>query len=332
MIQILEEIEFNNYLTENENVLLKSLLLTLTDKNLELLTKDIISIESVKITNFSLRKIKSIADKNSDTVSKPDSTGFREFANNRLELFKMVKKICQNLNTKEYNERNLLGMIEGKGNIYINKKYRMICQCSKTAEFSTGITKLRNIIDSLLKIKQNFSSSTIATEISIFSELCQEEKISSLKNFLGLSKQIVTESGEEYLPSNGERGILLLQQVLSEGADAYFLDEPELGMGNSYIDTNIRPIISSLAKQHKTIVVATHNANIAVRTLPYMSIFRTHQNGIYSTYIGNPFDDQLKNIDDETDIRSWTQESLHTLEGGKEAFYERKNIYETSGE
>lgn len=103
-------------------------------------------------------------------------------------------------------------------------------------------------------------------------------------------------------------------------------------MGNSFIDTNIRPIISSLAKQHKTIVVATHNANIAVRTLPYLSIFRTHQNGEYNTYIGNPFNDKLKNISDETDVKSWTKESLHTLEGGKEAFYERKSIYETSGE
>lgn len=103
-------------------------------------------------------------------------------------------------------------------------------------------------------------------------------------------------------------------------------------MGNSFIDTNIRPIISSLAKQHKTIVVATHNANIAVRTLPYLSIFRTHQNGEYNTYIGNPFNDKLKNISDETDVKSWTKESLHTLERGKEAFYERKSIYETSGE
>ncbi len=69
------------------------------------------------------------------------------------------------------------------------------------------------------------------------------------------------------------------------------MDEPELGMGNSYIDTDIRPLISSLAKQRKYVVIATHNANIAVRTLPYTSIFRTHENGEYKTYVGNPFDD-----------------------------------------
>lgn len=61
----------------------------------------------------------------------------------------------------------------------------------------------------------------------------------------------------------------------------------------------------------------------------YTSIFRVHQNGVYTTYVGNPFNDLLVNIEDEQDIRSWTTESMHTLEGGKEAFYERKSIYES---
>lgn len=326
------KINFFDYLENGDIDLFNELLNKMIIKNLELLKNDIISLNAVKLTNYSIEKIKSIADKNSDTVSKPASTGFREFACKRLELLKMAKKIRDSFEAAEYNDRTYLGTIEDKGKIYINKKYRMLCESAKRQDFSIGITKLRKISELLFDINTNFFISEIATTINEFSDLCKEEKISSLKEFLGLSKQIITESGEEYSPSNGERGILLLQQILSEGADGYFLDEPELGMGNSYIDTNIRPIISSLAKQHKTVVIATHNANIAVRTLPYMSIFRTHKNGVYCTYVGNPFDDQLKNIDDETDIKSWTMESLHTLEGGKEAFYERKNIYETSGD
>ena len=100
-------------------------------------------------------------------------------------------------------------------------------------------------------------------------------------------------------------------------------------MGNSYIDTDIRPLISRLAKQRKYVVIATHNANIAVRTLPYTAIFRTHENGEYKTYVGNPFDDKLTNLADKDDIRSWTDESMHSLEGSKEAFYERRDIYES---
>jgi ABC-type Mn2+/Zn2+ transport system ATPase subunit len=121
----------------------------------------------------------------------------------------------------------------------------------------------------------------------------------------------------------------LLQQLLDSDSDVYLLDEPELGMGNSYITATIMPKLVSLAKQRKTVVVATHNANIAVGTLPYVSIFRTHMNGEYRTYVGNPFCDELYNIDDGTDVKNWTVESMHTLEGGQNAFYERKDIYES---
>lgn len=328
----LKNIDYSLYLSEEDSRLLQNLLFQLESVNQKRLINDLIQIEAVKLVNYSLTKIKSIADRNSDTVSKPASTGFREFADNRLALLKYARKILSNLSVDEYNERSLLGVIEGKGDIYINKKYRMLCDASKTAEFSQGIKKLRRVKELLSDIASNALTSQIATLVKSFADECREAQVASTKDFLGMSKQIVTEDGSEYLPSNGERGILLLQQVLAEGADAYFLDEPELGMGNSYIDTNIRPIISGLAKQHKIVVVATHNANIAVRTLPYVSIFRTHQNGNYQTYVGNPFDDRLINIKDDSDVKSWTTESLHTLEGGREAFYERKNIYETSRE
>lgn len=328
----LSRIDLSLYLNGEEQCIFNALLAKLQEANQEKLTEDIIQIEAVKLVNYSLEKIKSIADRNSNTVSKPASTGFREFVINRLSLLKKSREILNNLSVNEHNECCLLGSIEGKGNIYINKKYRMLCDMSRTSEFTIGITKLREIYKMLNEISQKALSSEIASTVKDFAALCKEASVSSVKNFLGLSKQVVSEDGTEYRPSNGEKGILLLQQALADGADAYFLDEPELGMGNSYIDTNIRPIISGLAKQHKTVIVATHNANIAVRTLPYMSIFRTHQNGKYMTYTGNPFDDRLINIDDETDIKSWTKESLHTLEGGKEAFYERKNIYETSGD
>ena len=327
----LDKINYSLYFDDTDTDLFKTLLNKLKLINQENLTADIIQLKAVELVNYSLTKIKSIADKNSNTVSKPASTGFREFVTNRLELYKNTATILKNLAVSEYNERSLLGSIDGKGNIYINSKYRMLCDESKTAEFSMGITKLREIQQKLKEISTKVFSANIALIVSELTNLCNESSVSSTNIFLGRSKQIISEEGIEYHPSNGEKGILLLQQALADGADAYFLDEPELGMGNSYIDTSIRPIISGLAKQHKTVVIATHNANIAVRTLPYMSIYRTHQNGIYKTYTGNPFDDRLINIDDENDIKSWTTESLHTLEGGKEAFYERKNIYETNG-
>lgn len=327
----LNSLNLSMYLLKDDIDKFQAIFNKLVEINKSKLLTDLIQIEAVHLANFSIEKIKSIADKNSDTVSKPASTGFREFVLNRIELLKNIVAIHDNLSRSENNNCVLLGSIDGKGQIYINSKYRMLCPESRTSEFSHGITRLREIKEMLDKMSSKIFSSNVASLVSEFTEACREDSISSTKDFLGTSKQVVTEDGAEYVPSNGEKGILLLQKSLESGADAYFLDEPELGMGNSFIDTNIRPILSDLAKQHKTVVVATHNANIAVRTLPYMSIYRTHQNGVYKTYTGNPFEDRLVNIDDPEDVKSWTTESLHTLEGGKEAFYERKSIYETNG-
>lgn len=323
-------IEFEHYVNSSEVVELQKLLSILKLRIWEKRKEDIVNQEAINLVNYSIDRIKSLADRNSDTVSRPSTTGFVAFAECRVNLHNAICEIQNSLAKPEYNERELLGTLEDKGNLYINRKYRMLCPMSRTEEFpSFGIRKLRSIQESLSDISEKVFSLDVASFIDKLNDLCGEINITSVKPFLGLSKQITTEDGKEYCPSNGEKGILLLQQALKEDAEAYFLDEPELGMGNSYIDTDIRPLISNLAKQRKYVIVATHNANIAVRTLPYTSIFRTHENGEYKTYIGNPFDDRLTNLTDKNDVRSWTDESMHSLEGSKEAFYERRDIYES---
>ena len=326
------DIDISMYLNAEKYEQLLLLFKELTDKVFEEFKNDVISKCSCELTNYSIENIKNIADKNSNTISKPSSTGFGEFALKRVKLCKIIKNIINAFLVGSFNEREYIGELEEKGKIYINKRYRMLCDESRTEEFSKGIQKLKQIKKQLYLVLNHIYSDGLNDCLSELKTMIDEESVENLKPFLGLSKQVVTEDGQEYSPSNGEKGILLLQNILNKEADAYFLDEPELGMGNSYIDQNIRPIISGLAKRRKVVVIATHNANIAVRTLPYMTIFREHKNGIYTTYVGNPFNDILQNIDDENDYRSWTTESLHTLEGGEEAFYERKNIYESKAD
>lgn len=328
ILKKIEKIDIQNYLGEDQKIF-SELLSKLRSTIYSAFKQDIVEYQSAQLTDYSIERIKNFADKNSDTVSKPSSTGFREFAMRRLKLKESLSHIFDSLSTSEYNEQEYLGELEEKGKLYINKRYRMLCDESKTAEFREGIIALRDLKQLLERIREDVFGENVSSLLTDLSEKLKEMNISTISAFLGLSKQIVLSSGEEYKPSNGERGILLLQGVLSKEADAYFLDEPELGMGNSYIDTNIRPLISNLARCHKVVVVATHNANIAVRTLPYVSIFRVHENGQYTTYIGNPFNDCLVNITDDSDVKSWTEESMHTLEGGQEAFYERKSIYES---
>lgn len=328
-LEKLNKININNYLTKEDKDSLLSLLDKLTENIYSTVLDNYGKKISVKLVNYSVNKIKELADKKTDTVSKPSSTGFSEYAHSHLLLKKSTAKILEQIKIKpHFNDYNI-GELEDKGQIYVRSLYRMLCKQSRTKEFKLKITDLRELEALINDIHNNYFSADISSSIGKLAKILDDLGVSTIESFIGLSKSIVDRNGINYEPSNGEKGILLLQQVIKGQADAYLFDEPELGMGNSYIDATIRPQITDLAKRHKIVVIATHNANLAARTLPYMSIFRKYENGIYSTYTGNPFRNELVNIENETDLLNWTAESMHTLEGGKEAFYERKDIYES---
>lgn len=323
-----EKIDIEKYLDEQERTTLMLLLGKLCENINDAKMQKWNSDKSIKLTNWSIDKIKAIADKCSDTISKPSSVGFYDFAMGRFKLFENVEEICSTFSVEDKVEKEYLGNLEEKGDIYIQTRYRMLTKESRTDEFKQGITVLRNCKLVIDGIKKAVLAENISEEVSKFQEF-YDDGIKDIGAFIGVSKETALENGEIYRPSNGERGILLMQKLLDSESDVYILDEPELGMGNSYITSNILPKLTDLAKRRKTVIIATHNANIAVGTLPYISILRTHENGIYKTYVGNSFYDELRNIDDETDTKNWTQESMHTLEGGKTAFYDRKDIYES---
>ena len=323
-----EKIDIEKYLDEQDSTTLMLLLEKLCENINDAKMQKWNSDKSIKLTNWSIDKIKAIADKCSDTISKPSSVGFYDFAMERFKLFENVEEICSAFSAADKVEKEYLGNLEEKGDIYIQTRYRMLTKESRTDEFKQGITVLRNCKLLISGIKKAILEENISEEISRFQEF-YDDGIKDIGAFIGISKETALEDGEIYKPSNGERGILLMQKLLDSESDVYILDEPELGMGNSYITSNILPRLTDLAKRRKTVIIATHNANIAVGTLPYISILRTHENGVYKTYIGNPFYDELRNINDETDTKNWTQESMHTLEGGKNAFYDRKDIYES---
>ena len=330
IIRDLREIMLEEYLSEEDKNSLLALFRKLAEGIREQRKNDLIAEESIGLANFTINTIKSIADRSTNSVSKPSSVGLADFVANRLALFKAITNILKNMSVPEVNETEKIGSLDEKGDIFINTKFRMLCGSSKTEEFRIGIRKLREVKEKLEQLKQNIFDSDISDTLQALNEILEDEKINSIECFVGRSRQVLNAAKEIYKPSNGEKGMLLLQRALMGDADAYFLDEPELGMGNSYIDTTIRPMLIDLSRRHKYVVVATHNANIAVRTLPYMSLYRTHGNGFYSTYIGNPFIDKLVNIDDEDDVLNWADESLKALEGSREAFYERKDIYESN--
>jgi predicted ATPase len=293
------------------------------------LVSEFIEKESVNLANKSIDIIKQLADACSDTKSRPSTTGIYDFVTNRIKLYKLTRDINDNISDKRSEEKDLIGILDDKGAIYLLTKYQMLNKTSTRGEFKTGIRALRYIKTGLKNVEDTFFASNVKEELMAVVDSCVENSVISTSCFLGISKKVVTEDNQEYNPSKGECGILLLQKQLRKISDVYILDEPELGMGNSYINNTILPQLMNLVESKKTVIIATHNANIAVRTLPYISIYRTHKNGNYQTYVGNPYIDELQNIENDKDVIEWSTESMKTLEGGQEAFYERKIIYES---
>lgn len=326
-------IAHNSLLTESEKTQLSELLDLVEKKAHELCISKWIEFEAAKLTNGFIRGIQRYADKCTDTKTRPRGTGFEGFASSRFALYSAANQIFNHLLVPEVTiSDEFHGSIEGKGKLRLQVKLRFLCEASDKIEFNNTKTKFTEALRYIKAITKSFAQPNVGEVVQSLSNLLIEYDIFSIVPFIGVRKEAILEDGTVYKPSSGEKGIILLQRRLRTDADVYILDEPEAGMGNSYIKSSIIPVLMSLVSEGKTVIIATHNANIAVLTLPYNSVFREHYNGQYRTYTGNPFVDQLVNINDENDIKCWTSESIHTLEGGEEAFYGRKNIYESSSE
>ncbi len=159
--------------------------------------------------------------------------------------------------------------------------------------------------------------------------LCDIEDVEDIKTVYELIvfKRFFALDGKPYTPSSGEASMVMLQEELARDADVYILDEPERSLGNEYISEVIVPLIKERARAGKRVFISTHDANIAVRTLPYSSVYRTYDHEGYKTYVGNPFSNRLFNAHDDADHLDWRVVSMRTLEGGAIAFGERGRIY-----
>lgn len=325
---------YSSYLEKQDTHVLTELLEKLSESIHLQSKKHFIEYRSIELANAALKKIKSEIDAKSETKSMPGSTGFFAFVKARIGLKETAEKLINALEPidQDYEyEREYLGDLDDKGDAYIVTRYRYLTKTneSRTEEFEKGIRDLKTWRIALEEVRDQAMGPMANEKQQKFVKLCSEYAISDLSPFIGISRYVaLNESNDKYAPSSGEEGILLLSHTLSEDKDVYIFDEVELGMSNSYVDGVIRERIQRLARQGKTVILATHNANLAVRTLPYLSVYREHDNGTYRTYVGNPFTDKLIDIDDADNVLSWTKKSLEVLEGSKEAFYNRRDVYE----
>jgi ABC-type cobalamin/Fe3+-siderophores transport system ATPase subunit len=287
--------------------------------------------KSIELTNSASRLFRDEVARKIGALTKPPETGFRQFAENRLIIKRDANEICKNIAMTIKDDVEAVGSLgPDKGELKCVTSFCFHDGVIRDSNFSPLKGPKKGSQANFAKIIKCIESSALSDDLfDHVSELNSNEDVDAIESVyeLLLFWRRFTLADEVYTPSTGEHSMLSLHSELAEKKDVYILDEPERSLGNEYINDVIIPLINDKARQGKKVFISTHDANIAVRTLPYNSIYRCHDKGGYSTYVGNPFSNNLICQEDPSKILEWKKISMKTLEGGETAFGERGRIY-----
>lgn len=332
--------KIKNFSTTNENVQtlvdvslineLESILERILDSLKDKIDDKFIEAKSISLLNQIVTIFNTEVAKKTGIPQKPTSTGFADYARNRIKIEKAIKKIVNSINSEISPLEIYVGNLGEKGNLYCKTNLKIqngqFVNGSYTTVKNINKTPQKEFAQNINSILSHLYSTELFEKIALLNEIENIEDIDEISDLLQFNKHFVL-NGSIYNPSNGESSMILLHKELTEDKEIYLIDEPEKSLGNDYINDVIVPIIKEKAMLSKKVIIATHDANIAVRTLPYNSIYRLHENGLYYTFTGNPFFNKLKCINNSKEDLDWKEISMKTLEGGRSAFGERGKIY-----
>jgi predicted ATPase len=291
--------------------------------------KRFIDYKGISFFNKLVTLFVSEISKKTGRPEKPIKTGFSEYASNRIAIERDVQKILKNINSTIEPIIEEVGNLGDKGKLYC--KTNLLIQNGKVADSKykhiTNNTKTpqKLVAEKIKTISKHIYANTLFEKIDELKKIESSESVLSINDLLLFHKHFTLDDNI-YTPSNGESSMILLHNELMKDKEIYIIDEPEKSLGNDYISEVIVPLIKEKAKSGKKVIIATHDANIAVRTLPYNSIYREHDINGYYTYSGNPFSNKLICSNEKPDL-DWKIISMKTLEGGQSAFGERGKIY-----
>jgi energy-coupling factor transporter ATP-binding protein EcfA2 len=287
--------------------------------------------KEIYLLNSAIKKFRTEVERKTGSPAKPTTTGFREYALNRVRIEANAAAIIKSMDTKIEVLKEVVGSLgSNKGELELRTEFKF----QDGTITDGGFNKLKSVnkgpkktfSKTVREILKHAYKDDLFQHITNLNAIEDVEKIETVYELL-LFKRYFALNDAPYSPSSGEASMVMLQKELEANKEVYILDEPERSLGNEYINDVIVPLIKERARAGKKVFISTHDANIAVRTLPYSSVYRCHGPAGYTTYVGNPFSNNLVNPNGEDDRLDWKKVSMRTLEGGEKAFGERGKIY-----
>lgn len=331
--KIAEDSVLENVVGEDLFERLSDILGEIEDKIKEASGKRLLDLKTAQLFNMLVSVFAKEIAKKTGQPEKPLKTGFKEYASNRIAIERSVKKIVLNLSIAIPPDKVNVGCLGEKGDLWrqtnvliqegnlIDGSYAPIKKVAKTPQ--------KAVAKAVSMIVKHLYENSLFEKISDLKNIEEGETIACISDLLVFKRFFVLDDAQ-YNPSTGESSMVLLHNELMEEKNIYIIDEPEKSLGNDYISEVIVPLLKERARMGCKVIIATHDANIAVRTLPYNSVFRRHDSRGYCTFTGNPFSNNLKCINNVNPSLDWKEISMRTLEGGREAFGERSKIYGTA--
>mgnify|MGYP000869122664 FL=1 len=333
-IDVVEKINYSvsRNVTSQEN--LKNELKSLKQDILEDAESCIKNAFSNKGIIHSVDSIKESIKKQTGSDSAPTHIKFSELVEKRLSRIKYNKLLRDLFEEIEDTKINSLGKLPQKGEVQIESVIKVL---PETKVFRSESLFDKNGLPARRELMKKFNHFDISTCFSTINQYFDaSEKAIEVDDFVNKvikhSYQIylVDENGDRknYIPSEGEKAILSISAILENNQyDFYIFDEIERGLGNRYISSYLIPKIKELRDRGKTIIISTHNANIAINTLPSQTIYSAydviHEKPEF--YVGNMYSNKLENsISQEL---KWEEIALLHLEGSEEMFTNRRDIY-----
>ena len=283
-------------------------------------------------TEFFLDSLKASVKKKTGKKSKLSKIGFADLVLKRLSHMESIKIINSSLSQLSTKETHKLGILPNKGKVQLETQIVVLTSKTKHTKDSVFDKNRIKLNRSLIENIDNFTFSDFPKVNSYFD--IYEKNVSGnifTNDVIKKETCFKIKGNSAYEPSEGEQAILSISGLLEDYKfDCYLFDEVERGLGNKYISEYLIPQLNQLRSKNKTIVLSTHNANIAINTLPSQCIYCDY--GVNKTngnnyYFGNMYSNELEGSEDNTEVLSWEEKALEHLEGSHEMFNRRKNIY-----